>query len=121
MEKKVLCGSSAYEKKFYINEEFASLPMEVKQELQIMCVLFTEEIGGILLLEFDETGELNFITQAKENDYMYDEIGSALLVKKIRATKRELLDALSAYFRITFLHEDPSAVLAEEDDESAKE
>ena len=99
MEKKVLCGSSAYEKKFYINEEFASLPMEVKQELQIMCVLFTEEIGGILLLEFDETGELNFITQAKENDYMYDEIGSGLKIKKLQIEKRELLESIQLFYK----------------------
>ena len=51
---KVLCGASAYEKKFYLNEEFNSLPERVKQELQIMCVLFTEDVGGVLLLEFDE-------------------------------------------------------------------
>ena len=99
MEKKVLCGSSAYEKKFYINEEFASLPQEVKQELQIMCVLFTEEIGGILLLEFDEEGELNFVTQAKEDDYMYDEIGSGLKIKKLQMEKRELLESIQLFYK----------------------
>jgi len=99
MEKKVLCGSSAYEKKFYINEEFASLPQEVKQELQIMCVLFTEEIGGILLLEFDEQGELNFVTQAKEDDYMYDEIGSGLKIKKLQMEKRELLESIQLFYK----------------------
>lgn len=99
MEKKVLCGSSAYEKKFYINEEFASLPQEVKQELQIMCVLFTEEIGGILLLEFDEQGDLNFVTQAKEDDYMYDEIGSGLKIKKLQMEKRELLESIQLFYK----------------------
>ena len=50
-EKQVLCASSAYEKKFYFNDEFSSLPQDVKDELKIMCVLFTEEVGGILTLE----------------------------------------------------------------------
>ena len=37
----VLCGASAYEQKYYFNEDFSSLPDHVKKELQIMCVLFT--------------------------------------------------------------------------------
>ena len=46
----VLCGASAYEQKYYFNQDFDSLPEAVKKELQIMCVLYTEEIGGILTL-----------------------------------------------------------------------
>ena len=44
----VLCGSNSYEKKYYFNEEFASLPEAVKKQLHVMCVWFTEECGGIL-------------------------------------------------------------------------
>ena len=44
----VLCGASAYEQKFYFNQDFNALPDHVKKELQIMCVLFTEDVGGIL-------------------------------------------------------------------------
>ena len=51
-----LCGASAYEKKFYFNQDFNALPDHVKKELQIMCVLYTEDVGGILTLEFDENG-----------------------------------------------------------------
>ena len=49
-EEIVLCAASAYEQKFYLNPEFDALPEEIKQELQIMCVLYTEDVGGILLL-----------------------------------------------------------------------
>ena len=59
-EKVVLCGASAYEQKFYFNPDFQALPDQIKQELQIMCVLFTEDVGGILTLEFTESGELEF-------------------------------------------------------------
>ena len=52
-EKIVLCGARAYEQKYYFNQDFDSLPESVKQELHIMCVLYTEEIGGILTLHFD--------------------------------------------------------------------
>ena len=50
MEEIVLCAASAYEKKFYLNEEFSGLPQSVKDELKIMCALFTEDVGGILEL-----------------------------------------------------------------------
>ena len=52
-DKIVLCGASAYEQKYYFNQDFSSLPDAVKQEMQIMCVIYTEDIGGILTLEFD--------------------------------------------------------------------
>ena len=41
-ENVVLCASSAYEKKFYLNEAFDKLPEDIKNELKIMCVLFTD-------------------------------------------------------------------------------
>ena len=83
-DKVVLCGASAYEQKYYFNQDFDSLPEAVKKELQIMCVLYTEEIGGILTLEFDENGSLQFKTEALDADAMYDEIGSVLRIQSGR-------------------------------------
>lgn len=39
-EEIVLCGASAYNQKFYINENFKNLPDEIKNQLKVMCVLF---------------------------------------------------------------------------------
>lgn len=49
-EEIVLCGASAYNQKFYINENFKNLPDEIKNQLKVMCVLFCADIGGILQL-----------------------------------------------------------------------
>ena len=76
----VLCGASAYEQKYYLNEDFKSLPSQVQDELKIMCVLFTEDVGGILTLVFDEDGKLLLETSADEGDLLYDEIGSELKI-----------------------------------------
>ena len=38
----VLCGANAYEMKYYFNERFNGIPESVKDELHIICVLFTE-------------------------------------------------------------------------------
>ena len=102
----VLCGASAYEQKYYFNEDFASLPQSVQDELHIMCVLYTEEIGGVLTLGFDEDGNLQFQTEALEADAMFDEIGSVLRIKDLRNKKRELLESLETYYRVFFLGED---------------
>lgn len=111
----VLCGANAYEKKYYFNEKFNKIPDSIKEELHIICVLFTEEVGGILTFVFDEEGNLNLETVAADEDYLYDEIGSGLLIQKIRSTKQELLESLSLYYRVVILHEDVSALLEEEE------
>lgn len=41
-ETTVLCGSNSYERKYYFNEDFESLPDAVKRQLQVMCVWFTK-------------------------------------------------------------------------------
>lgn len=102
----VLCGASAYEQKYYFNQDFQALPQQIKDELQILCVMYTEEIGGILTLEFDEDGNLEFKTEALDADAMYDEIGSVLRMKKIQEEKKELLQALELYYRVFFLGEE---------------
>ncbi len=102
-ENLVLCGANSYVEKYYFNEQFSGLPEAVKQELQIMCVLFTEDIGGVLILEFTPEGNLEFRVEAEENDYLFDEIGSALKIKQYQAEKRELLESLELYYKVRFL------------------
>ena len=86
----VLCASSAYDKKFYLNQIFQGLPQSVKDELKIMCVLFTEDVGGILTLVYNEDGELEFRTSA---------------VKELQVSKAELLESLQIFYRVIILGE----------------
>ena len=99
-ENVVLCGANSYVEKYYFNEEFSKLPEQVKEELQIMCVMFTEDVGGVLTLEFTPEGELQFKVACDETDYLFDEIGSALKIKQYQMEKRELLEALELYYRV---------------------
>ena len=96
----VLCGANAYEQKYYLNQEFSSLPSQVKDELQILCVMYTEEIGGIFTMEFDENGTLLLKTAAAENDFMYDEIGGQLRIKQLMNDKQELFASLELYYKV---------------------
>ena len=91
---------------YYLNPQFSKLPEHIRQELQIMCVLYTQKVGGILMLEFTPEGHLEFKTEAKENDFFYDEIGSVLEIKKLQNEKRELMEALEMFYRVVFLGEE---------------
>lgn len=102
-EEVILCASSAYDKKFYLNEEFNRLPDEIKDDLKIMCVLFTEEVGGILKLVFDEDGTLMFRTEADDGDLLYDDIACGMLIKKLQYEKRELLESVEMFYKVFFM------------------
>ncbi len=111
----VLCGANAYEQKYYFNEQFNAIPDSIKDELRIICVLFTEEVGGIFTIVFEEDGTLSLETNAEEDDFYYDEISSGLLVGEIRRKRQDLLESLSLYYRVFILKEDVSSLLEEEE------
>lgn len=105
--RKVLCAANAYEQKYYFNEqEFSNLPESIKEELHIICVLFTEEVGGIFMIVMEDDGGVSMETQAAEDDFYYDEVSSGLLISQIRTKRADLFEALSLYYRVFFLHED---------------
>lgn len=99
----ILCGANSYEQKYYFNEKFGKLPDSVKDELHIMCVLFTEEVGGAFLIGFDDDGQVMLITDADEGDLLYDEIGAGLLVKEVRKRKQDLFESLEAFYKAFIL------------------
>lgn len=114
IENKVLCGANSYVEKYYFNEEFAGLPDHIKEELKVLCVLYTEEIGGSLILEFTSEGELQFRVAAEDSDYLFDEIGSALKIKQYQMDKKEFLESLELYYKVFMMGLSAESVLDEE-------
>ena len=114
-ERMVLCGANAYDKKYYFNEKFNGIPESIKNELHIICVLFTEEVGGIFTILFEPDGGVTLETTAAEEDFLYDEVSSGLLLGEIRRKRRELLESLSLYYRAMELHENVADFLDEEE------
>ncbi len=106
----VLCGSNAYEKKYYFNPLFNSVPESVKEELHIICVLFTEEAGGVFLIVFEPDGSISMETEAAEEDILYDDITAGLLVREnhseIRRHRQSLFEELQLFYRVFVLKED---------------
>ena len=105
-DKVVLCAASAYEQKYYLNEAFGSLPSQIQDELKIMCVLYTEDVGGVLMLVFDEEGNLELKVDHEESDFFFDEIGSVLKIRELQKTKQELFESLELFFRVFYLGEE---------------
>ena len=102
-ENMVLCGASSYVQKYYFNEKFNLLPEGIKNELKIMCVSFAEEAGGILTLEFDNSGDLKFCVRVDDGDFYFDEIESGLKISSYQRKKEELLSQLELFYRLVIL------------------
>ena len=102
-ENVVLCAASAYDEKFYFNQDFDALPESIKEELKIICVLFTADVGGVLMIEFTPEGDFELQVDVAEDDILYDEIGSGLKIRQIQRERSELFESLEMYYRAFFL------------------
>lgn len=119
-ERVVLCGANSYEQKYYFNKDFMLVPEDIQNEIHIISVMFTEEIGGIFTMVFDEDGKLLLETQAADGDYLYDEIGARLYVDKITRKRQDLFRSLEMFYRVFILGEkleDIEKKMAEEEED----
>ena len=112
-KKTVLCGANSSERKYYFNERFNGIPESIKEELHILCVLFTEEVGGVFVIAFEEDGNVVLETNADDDDIYYDEVSSGLMVSEVRRKRQELFESLSLYYKVFILKEDVSDYLKE--------
>ena len=96
--KRVLCGANSYIEKYFFNPRFQNLPEEVQESLQKIAVVYTEEIGGIFILQFDEEGKLDMASIKEEDDFLYDPIGAELKRKQIFKDYKELFSKLEEYY-----------------------
>ncbi len=102
----VLCAANSYIKKYYLNPDFDGLPSAVKDELKVMSVLYTEDVGGIFTLGFDEEGRLKMQVTWQEGDPFFDEIGSRLKIGQLNREKEELFESLETYYKLKFAGKD---------------
>jgi hypothetical protein len=105
-EKVILAVSNYYEQKYYFNEDFDQLPTKVQEDLKIICVLFTSDVGGIFSVLFNEKGDLLLESSAHEEDILFDEIGAHLKIKQLQSKEEELWESLETFFKIFYLGED---------------
>ena len=112
----ILCGANAYEKKYYFNPLFQKIPESIQKELHIICVLFTQEAGGVFTIEFEDDGTVTMETNADADDITYDEVSAGLLIGEVRRQRQDLFEAMQMYYRIYILKENPADILTGEDE-----
>lgn len=100
MSETVLCAASAYERKYYFNPEFSKLPKDIQDELQIMCVKYTEECGGVISVVFNEDGDIELRTEVNEDDILHDGISAGIMIRQLEKEKEELFEQLVYFYRI---------------------
>ena len=107
--RRVLCGANSYVEKYFFNPRFQNLPVDVQESLEKIAVVFTEDIGGIFLLQFDNEGKLQMMAISDEKDYLYDSIGAELKKKKILGDYQDLFSKLEEYYKGLLLIEKETA------------
>ena len=105
----ILCSASKYTQKYYLNEDFDNLPTEVKKELRILCTLFTEDVGGIIMLVFDSMGNLNIVTDEygvyfvdwlRVRDIHVSEIDAVIIASVVPKVMHSLTSGIIKYLNI---------------------
>ncbi len=110
-DRQVLCAANSYTEKYYFNPAYASIPSGVQEELKKIMVSLAEETGGIVHAVFDEyDGSLIIDSYADESDFYYDNIGAGIRVRQIEREYSEMIEALSAYYRIVVMGISPEDV-----------
>lgn len=105
----VLCAANKYEMKYFFNKTFDAIPDSLKEDLHVICVLFAQDVGGIIKILFDEDGEIMIETEAAEDDYLYDDISAGLLVAEIKRSRQELFESLSLFYKVFILKQEIEA------------
>lgn len=102
LENEILFTASAYTQKFYFNDLYKDLPIQIKKDLHEKMILFNKCVGGVVMMGFYDDGEIFIRVMGEENDFEYDEIFSALNVKEFEKVEREFLESLSNWYKYIF-------------------
>jgi|GEM_PF-920775 len=94
----VLCAANAYNQKFFLNPDYNNLPDDVKNQLKIISVEYTEEIGGIFLMEFNRENKLVLKSMHEDGDVMFDDDNSRKKIDQIAEKYEALFSKLETYF-----------------------
>ncbi len=97
----VLCAAKNTDfKGFAMNPEFNNLPDEVKEKLRVICAEFVEYAGGVFIIQFEEDGTPQFVTEET-----VDEIGAGVKISKLQKEEEELWKQLRMFYRVFVLGE----------------
>ncbi|MHC1748990.1 MAG: DUF6145 family protein [Cellulosilyticaceae bacterium] len=97
MEKQMLICISPYNHKYFLEQNFNDVPNAIKEELIDEVAKIAEKVNAIISIGFYEDGNI-YIEQRSEDELAFDEIGSALEIKRFQTEKKELLKSLRMWY-----------------------
>lgn len=100
MEAMTVAAASFAQQKYFLAEDFLTLPEEIKEDIKVLCVLTAQKLGCTFLLDMDEDGDISFRLVREVDDLNFDEIGAELEVKEISRKQKELLHALKLWYTV---------------------
>lgn len=104
-EETVLCAANAYSQKYYLSPAYGNLPENVQKELKLIAVDYTEEIGGIFLMQFNSEQKLVLKSMHEEDDLRFDDAHAEARIQELAARYEALFTKLETYYRaLTELH-----------------
>lgn len=103
-EETIIAVSNSYITKYYLDERLdKSLTKELKDGLKFLMIALTEENGGILECRYDDKSTMiHFFTYKDDNDFLYDEIGANLHLRKMERENEEFFENLALYCKMKF-------------------
>ncbi|MGN1317807.1 MAG: DUF6145 family protein [Lachnospirales bacterium] len=104
--KTVLCSASFYKQGYFFNEEYSTLPENIKRELKVIAVCLSEKIRAISIFGFyKDTGDFYIEVLNSPDDFLYDEIGAKLELMQVEKENQELFSSLTLWYK-TFILKD---------------
>lgn len=104
MEKKVLCAASFYNHKCYYNDEdFSSLPPDVKKEAKVIVATAAEKARAIVSVGFYENADVFIEIKADSSDMDFDDIAAKYEVERVRKSNKKFFHALTLWYKVTKL------------------
>ena len=95
--------SNSYIKKYYLDNRLEVLPKEIKNEVKKELMKFTEEVGGIILVMYDNIDSKIFFRVAKvDDDIGFDEINANYKLSKLERENAETFDQIAEFCKFKF-------------------
>ncbi len=102
----IIAVANSYISKYYLDSRLQTLPVEVKNTLRVNLVSLTEENGGVVEAIFNNKNvSIYFKSYCKDTDFLYDEIGINLKIKKMIKDNKELISKIALFCKIKFNNE----------------
>lgn len=105
MNKRVLAAAAYDQQKYYFEKDFAALPEAIQGEVRVICVTLAQKLACTFIMGFYEDGEVYFETVKREDDFDFDEIGAELEIKELSRKRKDVLTALTLWYRVFFTEE----------------